>query len=81
MGGGDISFYLKNISSFDLFGDVTFHFHYVRRVTSFSRNKTTRITCKCLCYIQSSWRDFFSCYGEKWKHLKDTLAFSSFLVC
>ena len=33
--------------------------------TSFSCNKILRNTCKCLCYSQSSWRDFFSCKGGK----------------
>ena len=34
-------------------------------VTSFSRIKILQKTCKCLCYSQSSWRDFLSCNGGK----------------
>ena len=29
----------------------------------------------------SSWRDFFHVMAENWKHLKDAIAFSSFLTC
>ena len=50
-------------------------------VMSFSCVKNLRNACKSLCYNKSSWRNFFSCYGGKLNHLKDTLALSSFLVC
>ena len=43
----------------------------------FSRIKNLQNTCKCLCNIQRSLRDFYSYDGE----LKDTLVFSSLLVC
>ena len=50
-------------------------------VTSFSRTKTyethvnASITVKAFCEIS------FHAMAENWKYLKDTLAFSSFLMC
>ena len=37
-------------------------------------------TCKRLRYSQTIWRDFFIAVVESWKNLKETTAFSSFLV-
>ena len=34
-------------------------------ITSFSRIKNSRNSCKRLCYSQNSWRDFFSYNGGK----------------
>ena len=48
---------------------------------TFSRVKNSLHTCKCLYFSQSSLWDFFHVMAENWKHLKDTLACSSFLVC
>ena len=47
-------------------------------ITSFSRIKNSRNTCKRLYYSQSSWWDFYV-ITENWKHLKDTLISIGFL--
>ena len=44
-------------------------------VTSFSRNKNVRNTCKRLYYSQNCWRDFFYVMAENWKNLKVLTAF------
>ena len=54
-------------------------------VISFSRIKNLPVGKTCTCkrhyYSQSSWQDFFSCKGGNLENLKDTTAFSLFLVC
>ena len=50
-------------------------------VTSFSRIKNLENACKCLYYSQVLGGISFNVMAENWKPLKDTIAFSSFLMC
>ena len=50
-------------------------------VTSFSCIKSLGDTCKYLYYSQVYGGISFRVMAENWKHLKDTVAFSSFLAC
>ena len=57
-------------------------------VRSFLCVVNIRHTCKRSSYSQTCggissvhWQDFFSAVVENWKNLKDTTAFSWFLVC
>ena len=40
-----------------------------------------RIKVETLALQSKIWQDFFSAMAESWKNLKDTTAFSSFIVC
>ena len=40
-----------------------------------------RIKVETLALQSKIWQDFFSAMAERWKNLKDTTAFSSFIVC
>ena len=61
--------------SFYLFGDVKFHFHSFRRCNVVFCPVNASVTVKVLGRIS------FHVMAENWKQLKDSLAFSSFLMC
>ena len=50
-------------------------------VMSISRFKNLRNTCKASVTVKILGRIFSHIMVENWQHLKDTLAFSLFLVC
>ena len=72
---------MENWRHFDLFDDVSFHFHYVRRCNVVFLHQNSQDTCKCLYYSQILGGISFDVMAENRKHLKDTLTFKSFLMC
>ena len=71
------------IHSVDLFGDVSFHCHNVRRCNVvFFASKPYEIHVNASVTVPLKFlAGFLFIPEENWKHLKDELDFSSFLVC
>ena len=67
------------MTSFDLFGDVSFRFHSFRR--RFLASRTYEIHVNASIAVKVHGGISFLAMAENWKHLKDILAFSSFFMC
>ena len=67
---------------FDLFGDVRFHFHDVRRCNVFfSHLKLMKYIVTPLLQSEFLVGFLFTYLAENWQHLKDKLALSSIFAC
>ena len=64
------------MTSFDFFGDASFHFRNVRRCNVvFSHKKPHEIHVNASMTVKILGGISFHVMAENWKHLKDTLAF------